>query len=101
MAKLTGFSAIRSAFANRNFRLYTSGNVCSHVGTWVQRIAVGWLTWQLTKSAFWLGVMSMADLLPAVLLAPLAGAVADRVDFQHIGPGDFKQGAEPQYRDCP
>ena len=80
MAKLTGFSAIRSAFANRNFRLYTSGNVCSHVGTWVQRIAVGWLTWQLTKSAFWLGVMSMADLLPAVLLAPLAGAVADRVE---------------------
>ena len=80
MASPSGFKAIRSAFANRNFRLYTTGNVCSHMGTWVQRTAVGWLTWELTHSALWLGMMSMADLLPAVLLAPLAGAVADRVE---------------------
>ena len=80
MASPSGFKAIRSAFANRNFRLYTTGNVCSHMGTWVQRTAVGWLTWELTHSALWLGMMSMADLLPAVFLAPLAGAVADRVE---------------------
>lgn len=80
MASQSGFRAIRSAFGNRNFRLYSTGNICSHMGTWVQRTAVGWLTWELTHSALWLGMMSMADLLPAVLLAPLAGAVADRVE---------------------
>jgi MFS family permease len=80
MASQSGFKAIRSAFANRNFRLYTTGNVCSHMGTWVQRTAVGWLTWELTHSALWLGMISMADLLPTVFLAPLAGAFADRVE---------------------
>jgi MFS family permease len=83
MTKGSGFQAIRSAFAIRDFRIYTTGNVGSHIGTWVQRAAVGWLTWQLTGSAFWLGAIAMADVAPAVVLAPLAGAVADRVERIH------------------
>ena len=61
-----------------NYRLYTLGNSVSLVGTWVQRVAVGWLAWDLTGSATWLGVVAAADLLPAVLLGPFGGAVADR-----------------------
>ncbi len=47
---------------------------------WMQRVAVGWLAWDLSGSAFWVGVVAFADLAPAVLVSPLAGAVADRVD---------------------
>ena len=48
------------------------------IGTWMQRIAVGWLTWELTHSPAWLGIMAMADFAPVFLLGPLGGALADR-----------------------
>lgn len=44
----------------------------------MQKIAVGWLTWSMTESSFWLGVVACADLLPIVLLSPIAGVLADR-----------------------
>ncbi len=80
MAEATGFAAIRSALSNPNYAKYTVGSVCSHMGTWVQRVAVAWLTWKLTESPTWLGIIAFSDLAPTVVLAPLAGAVADRVD---------------------
>ena len=75
-----GLLAIRSAFRNRNYRLYMAGNTPSHFGSWVQRVAMGWLAWELTKSGFWLGVVAMAELAPSMVLAPFAGAMADRVN---------------------
>lgn len=74
------FRAIRSVFANTNFRNYTLGNFFSHLGVWVQRVTVAWLTWELTESPFWLGLMAFADFAPAVVCAPLAGAIADRIN---------------------
>jgi len=46
----------------------------------MQRIAVGWLTWQLTGSGFWLGIISFADFFPVMVIGPIAGAMADRWD---------------------
>ncbi len=71
---------IRSALAHRDFRLFSGGNVASHVGTWVQRMSVGWLAWELTRSGTWLGIVAFADLFPTVLLAPITGVVAERVE---------------------
>lgn len=78
------FGAIGQALGNRDFAIYTAGNVPSVIGVWVQRVAVGWLTWELTKSTGWLGLMSFADLFPMVVLSPLAGVVADRIDRVRI-----------------
>jgi len=47
---------------------------------WMQRIAIGWLAWQLTGSGFWLGIVAFADFFPVVLVGPFAGAAADRWD---------------------
>jgi MFS family permease len=47
---------------------------------WMQRIAIGWLTWQLTGSGLWLGIVAFADFFPVVLIGPIAGAAADRGD---------------------
>lgn len=80
MAKLAGLHAIGRALHSRNYVVFVVGSEISHIGTWAQRVAVGWLAWELTHSGFWLGLMSIADLFPTVLLAPLTGAVADRVD---------------------
>ncbi|MCE0975697.1 MFS transporter [Pseudomonas putida] len=46
----------------------------------MQRIAAGWLVWDWTGSAVWLGVLAMGDLLPVVVFGPLAGVAADRAD---------------------
>lgn len=46
----------------------------------MQRVAVGWLAWDLTGSAFWVGMIAFADLAPAVIVSPIAGALADRTD---------------------
>lgn len=80
MNGLSGFEHILRALQNRNYRIFTVGNVVSHIGTWVQRLAVYWLTWELTHSGTWLGVMAVADLFPTIVFAPFSGAIADRVN---------------------
>ena len=65
---------------NSNFGIYSLGSAVSLIGMWMQRIAIGWLTWQLTESGFWLGVVAFADFFPVILIAPIAGAAADRWD---------------------
>jgi MFS family permease len=81
MGRLTmqkGWHGVRAALSEANYRNFTIGNVFSLVGTWVQRVALGWLVWELTGSGAWLGAVAFADLFPMVLVTPLAGAMADR-----------------------
>lgn len=61
-----------------NFRLYFSGQAISLVGTWMQRIAVSWLVYDLTHSAFMLGLVVFAGQIPVLLLSPYSGAYVDR-----------------------
>ena len=67
-------------FKNTTYGIYAAGNAVSLVGTWMQRISVSWLTWEMTHSGFWLGVMAFADFFPGLVVGPLAGAFADRTD---------------------
>jgi predicted MFS family arabinose efflux permease len=46
----------------------------------MQRVATDWLAWELTHSALWVSVIAFCNLAPSVVISPLAGAVADRVD---------------------
>ncbi len=68
-----GLGNISRAFAHRNYLVYVSGNSISLIGWWLERVAVGWLTWTLTHSGAWLGLISLADFLPVLFLAPFAG----------------------------
>ena len=65
---------------NANFGIYSAGSAISLIGMWMQRIAIGWLTWQLTQSGLWLGIVAFADFFPVLLIGPIAGAAADRWD---------------------
>lgn len=62
------------------YRRYMLGNSLSLLGLWVHRVGLGWLTWELTGSGFWLGAVAFADLFPAIVVGPFAGVWADRVD---------------------
>ena len=81
MAKASNVSALWRTLGIVNYRNYMAGNFASQLGMWVQRIAVQWLTWQLTHSPTWLGIIAFADFFPNIVMAPLAGALADRVNW--------------------
>ena len=69
-----------SSFRYRNYRLFFSGQAVSQVGSWMQRIALGWFVYQLTHSAFAVGVMALATFLPFTLFGLFAGVLTDRLD---------------------
>jgi MFS family permease len=79
-APSAGFQNAVRVLRIRNYRVYTGGNSISLIGTWMQRASVLWLAWTLTQSTVWLGIVSVADLLPTLVLSPVAGLLADRVD---------------------
>jgi MFS family permease len=78
--------AMGRALANRNYRLFFGGQGVSLVGTWMSRLATGWLVFRLAgPDAPWLlGVVSFAGLAPAFFLAPLAGVFVDRWDRHRV-----------------
>ena len=65
---------------HRNFALYEFGMTAYSVTGWMQRVGIGWLAWELTHSTAWLGIVAAADLGPMIVIAPFAGALADRMD---------------------
>jgi MFS family permease len=62
----------------RNYRLFFSGQSISLIGTWMQRIAMPWLVYHITGSAFLLGLVGFAGQIPTFLLSPFAGVLTDR-----------------------
>ena len=81
---LYDFSGLKSVFSNKNYSIYAVGNCISLIGLWVQRLAVGWLTWELTKSGFWLGAIAFADLFPVVIFGLFGGVIADKYNRKLI-----------------
>jgi MFS family permease len=68
----------------RNFQHYTWGVVVSLVGTRIHEVAAGWFMWQLTESAAWVGALALVEMIPRLLLWPVAGAVVDQVDRRKL-----------------
>jgi MFS family permease len=66
------------ALKHRNFRLFFFGQGVSLIGTWMQQVAMIWLVYRLTNSAFLLGLILFCTQMPSFFLAPLAGVLTDR-----------------------
>ncbi|MCC7430183.1 MFS transporter [bacterium] len=76
----TTFRALRY----RNYRLFFIGQNISLIGTWMQSVAVSWLVYRLTDSAFLLGIVGFSSQIPAFLLSSLGGVATDRYDRHKI-----------------
>lgn len=72
------------AFRYRNYQLYFGGQSISWIGTWMQRVAMGWLVYRLTGSAFLLGFVEFLSTVPSFLLTPLTGVLSDRWNRYNI-----------------
>jgi MFS family permease len=75
---------IVSALRHRNYRLFFAGQSVSLIGTWMQRIAMGWLIYRLTGSALLLGVFGFVGQIPMLFLAPFVGVFVERWDKQKV-----------------
>jgi len=69
-----------SALSSRSFVIYLIGSTVSLHGLWIYRVALGWFTWELTGSEFWVGLIAFTQFAPAVLFGPLFGVLADRFE---------------------
>ena len=80
----SGASHSWRALRHRNFQLFVGGQSISLIGTWMTRVATGWLVYRLTGSALLLGTVSFAGQIPTFLLAPFAGVWVDRLNRQKV-----------------
>ncbi|WP_373063334.1 MFS transporter [Gemmatimonas sp.] len=69
---------------HRNFRIFWTGQTMSLVGSWMQTMAVGWLSLQLSNSAFVVGLVASVGAVPIVLFSMHAGAFVDHGDKLRI-----------------
>ena len=67
-----------SALSSKNFRLYFCGNIFSVLGVWIQRLSLGWHAWQLSESAFIVGLAAAVQYIPLLFLTPFFGVLADQ-----------------------
>jgi MFS family permease len=71
-------------FRHRAFLLYFSGRLFSSFSRQIIAVAVGWQVYELTGSAFHLGMVGLVQFLPALALTFNAGHAADRYNRKNI-----------------
>jgi len=71
-------------FRYRGYRLFFFGQSLAVLGNWIQVLAMSWLVYRLTDSAWLLGVTGFASQIAILLLAPFGGLWADRVDRRRL-----------------
>ncbi|MGP4113918.1 MFS transporter [Streptomyces sp. 4N509B] len=79
-SEITTFSSLKV----RNYRIFFLGAAVSNIGTWMQRIAQGWLVHTLTGSAAAVGVAAALQFLPMLFLGLYGGVLADRFDKRRL-----------------
>jgi MFS family permease len=63
---------------NRNYFIFFTGQGIAAIGMWTQNIAMSWLVFRLTDSAWMLGMIAFLSQIPSFFLAPFAGVLVDR-----------------------
>jgi len=79
-----GLGLIFRALYHRNYRLFFGGQGFSLIGTWMQQIAMSWLVYRMTNSAFLLGFIGFSSQICSFFFSPFAGVLSDRWNRHHI-----------------
>ena len=66
-----------TALSNKPFKLYFFSNTIALLGLWIQKIGVGWLTWEITESTFWTSFVTLALMAPAGIIGPVFAVFAE------------------------
>ena len=68
------------ALNHRAYRVLWLGALVSNIGTWMETLAVGVHVTETTGKAGWTGTVAALAFVPAVVIGPVAGALADRFE---------------------
>ncbi len=71
------------ALKSRNFRAYVFGAAFGLLAIWMQRVTIGWLAWEMTDSASFVGAVAFLLFAPSIVLSPLFGVWVDRWRVKH------------------
>jgi MFS family permease len=75
---------VAGALTHRNFRILWFAALGSTIGTWMQKYAQGLLVYDMTQSAFYLGLDDFLNQLPILLFILIGGVIADRHDRRRL-----------------
>ena len=56
-----------AALKFRDFRIYLLGNIFALNGLWMQRLTIGWIAWDLTGSASFVGLVAFVNFVPTII----------------------------------
>jgi len=68
------------ALRYRDYRLFTFGYFPAETGEYIHFVVQNWLAWELTHSAFYLGLLGFFEFAPRFIFGPIGGVIADRMD---------------------
>ncbi len=87
-AAKTGFAAVRLRTFNslryRDYRFLWISILFMSGGQWMQQVALSWLVYQMTDSAFMLGAINGVGAIPFLIFGPWGGVAADRLDRKKL-----------------
>ncbi len=72
------------ALRHRDFRVLLVGSVLTRIGEYIKLVVQSWRVWELTGSAFYLGVIGFCEFGPRLLFGLLGGVLVDRVDRRRL-----------------
>lgn len=73
-----------SALDHTGFRFYWASRLLMVLGLQILSVSVGWQLYDLTRDPFLLGLVGLAQFLPALVLVLVTGSVADRYNRRRI-----------------
>jgi MFS family permease len=73
-----------SLFRHTPFLLFLGSRGFSRIATQIGAVAVGWQIYEMTGSAFDLGMVGLVQFLPIAILVFVAGHIADRYDRRRV-----------------
>lgn len=75
---------VAPALAYKQYSRLWQANAGSQVAFWMQQVAQAWLVLDLTGSEFTLALLAFFRSVPMLLLSPLGGVLADRLDRRRM-----------------
>src|SRR5262249_13183692 len=73
-----------AALRHRDFPLFWGGVVLSGLGSQVTTVAMAWQIYELTNSAWQIGLLGLVRAVPQIALALLGGLMADTMERRRL-----------------
>jgi MFS family permease len=75
---------VKGALSSPTYRRFWVGSFAANLGLWIHSIALGWLVYDITRKAGWLGAVSFVGNAPTLVLGLVGGVIVDRASLRVV-----------------